>query len=84
MSNQQLTKVVDTLEDFGLVVRNVDDANHRQIFVQASQKGLDLIASLKAEIDRKLSFALRHKEENEIDNLYQARAYLANFFGTNE
>ena len=84
MSNQQLTKVVDTLEDFGLVVRNVDDANHRQIFVQASQKGKDLITSLKAEIDRKLSFALRNKEENEIDNLYQALAYLANFFGTNE
>ncbi|MBQ2893982.1 MAG: MarR family transcriptional regulator, partial [Clostridia bacterium] len=38
MSNQQLTKVVDTLESFELVVRNIDEANHRQIFVQASRK----------------------------------------------
>ena len=80
MSNQQLTKVVDTLEDFELVVRSVDEENHRQIFVQASQKGKDLIASLSNEIDRKLSFALRSKDEGEIDNLYNALAYLAKFF----
>ena len=84
MSNQQLTKVVDTLESFELVVRNVDEDNHRQIFVQASPKGNELIASLRAEIDRKLTFALRNKDANEIDNLYQSLLYLANFFGTNE
>ena len=84
MSNQQLTKVVDTLESFDLVVRNVDEDNHRQIFVQASPKGNELIASLRAEIDRKLTFALRNKDANEIDNLYQSLLYLANFFGTNE
>ena len=84
MSNQQLTKVVDTLESFELVVRNVDEDNHRQIFVQASPKDNELIASLSAEIDRKLSFALRNKDANEIDNLYQSLLYLANFFGTNE
>ena len=84
MSNQQLTKVVDTLESFDLVVRNVDEDNHRQIFVQASPKGNELIASLSAEIDRKLTFALRNKDANKIDNLYQSLLYLANFFGTNE
>ena len=83
MSNQQLTKVVDTLEGFELVDRSVDEENHRQIFVQASQKGKDLIAALGEEIDRKLSFVLRNKE-GEIDNLYNALAYLAGFFGTNE
>ena len=83
MSNQQLTKVVDTLEGFELVDRSVDEENHRQIFVQATQKGKDLIAALGEEIDRKLSFVLRNKE-GEIDNLYNALAYLAGFFGTNE
>ena len=83
MSNQQLTKVVDTLEGFELVDRSVDEENHRQIFVHASQKGKDLIAALGEEIDRKLSFVLRNKE-GEIDNLYNALAYLAGFFGTNE
>ena len=84
MSNQQLTKVVDTLEAFDLVERVADQDNHRQVLVKASQKGKDLIASLKAEIDRKLSYALRHQEEGEIDNLYNALSYLAKFFGANE
>ena len=80
MSNQQLTKVVDTLEEFGLVVRSVDEDNHRQIFVQTSQKGKDLIASLSKEIDRKLTFALRNQQEGELDNLYNSLAYIASYF----
>ena len=80
MSNQQLTKVVDTLEEFGLVVRVADKDNHRQILVQTSQKGKDLITSLSKEIDRKLTFALRNQQEGELDNLYNSLAYIAKFF----
>ncbi len=85
MSNQQLTKVVDTLEDFDLVERSVDKDNRRQIFVQTSQKGKEVMNSLRAEIDRKLSYVLRHQEEGEIDNLYNCLAYVASYFtNTNE
>ncbi len=85
MSNQQLTKVVDTLEDFDLVERSVDKDNRRQIFVRTSQKGKEVMNSLRAEIDRKLSYVLRHQEEGEIDNLYNCLAYVASYFtNTNE
>ena len=80
MSNQQLTKVVDTLEEFGLVVRVTDKDNHRQILVQTSPKGKALISSLSKEIDRKLSYALRNREDGEIDNLYKSLAYIASYF----
>ncbi len=80
MSNQQLTKVVDTLEGFGLVARSIDKDNHRQIFVERTEKGNDVIQSLKAEIDRKLTYVLRRQEEGEIDNLYNCLAYLAKYF----
>ena len=80
MSNQQLTKVVDTLENFGLVTRSIDTDNHRQIFVERTEKGNEVIQSLKGEIDRKLSYVLRHQEEGEIDNLYNCLAYLAKYF----
>lgn len=80
MSNQQLTKVVDTLEDFGLVVRSVDEDNHRQIFVQTSPKGDQTMHDLRAEIDRKLTYVLRNQDEGEIDNIYHSLAYLAKYF----
>lgn len=80
MSNQQLTKVVDTLEGYELVVRTVDETNHRQIFVQTSEKGNQLMHALRAEIDRKLNYVLRNQEEGEIDNLYNCFAYLAKYF----
>lgn len=80
MSNQQLTKVVDTLEGYELVVRTVDETNHRQIFVQTSERGKQLMYALRAEIDRKLNYVLRNQDEGEIDNLYNCFAYLAKYF----
>lgn len=80
MSNQQLTKVVDTLEGYDLVVRTVDETNHRQIFVQTSEKGNQLMHALRAEIDRKLNYVLRNQDDGELDNLYNCFAYLAKYF----
>ncbi len=84
MSNQQLTKVVDTLEEFSLVQRHVDPQNRRQTFVCATQKGKDLIISLREEIDRKLKFVLRRQEEGEIDKLYDSLSYVASYFANVE
>lgn len=80
MSNQQLTKVVDTLEDYELVVRSIDEDNHRQIFVHTSPKGDQIMHSLREEMDRKLTYVLRNQNDGEIDNIYQSLAYIAKYF----
>ncbi len=80
MSNQQLTKVVDTLEEYDMVQRIVDQENRRQIFVEVTTKGTETITALKEEIDRKLNFVLRRQEDGEIDKLYDSLTYLAGYF----
>ena len=81
MSNQQLTKIVDALVDFEMVERVCDESNRRKFYTNITPKGSALLESLKQEVDRKLSFALRKKSADEIDNLYSAIEYIASYFG---
>ena len=81
MSNQQLTKVVDALVEFEMVERVCDDTNRRKFYAKISQKGEDLLQSLKEEVDKKLSYLLRKKSDDEIDKLYAAMEYVASYFG---
>ena len=81
MSNQQLTKIVDALVDFEMVERVCDESNRRKFYANITPKGSALLESLKQEVDRKLSFALRKKSADEIDNLYSAIEYIASYFG---
>lgn len=81
MSNQQLTKVVDALEEYELVERFCDPQNRRKFFAKVTEKGKKMLASLKTEVDRKLSYALRKKSPDEIDKLYDSFAYVASYIG---
>ena len=81
MSNQQLTKIVDALVDLNLVERVCDPQNRRKFFAKLTEKGRNMLVSLKEEVNRKLSFALRKKSPDEIDKLYDSFAYIAGYFG---
>ena len=81
MSNQQLTKIVDALVELELVERMCDPQNRRKFFAKPTEKGRNMLASLKTEVDRKLGFALRKKSPDEIDKLYDSFAYMASYLG---
>ena len=81
MSNQQLTKIVDALVELDLVERACDPCNRRKFFAKPTEKGKKLLASLKTEVDRKLSYALRKKSQGDIDRLYDSFAYMASYLG---
>ena len=81
MSNQQLTKIVDALVELDLVERVCDPNNRRKFFAKPTEKGKNMLASLKTEVDRKLTFALRKKSPDEIDKLYDSFAYVASYLG---
>ena len=81
MSNQQLTKIVDALVDLELVERECDPNNRRKFFAKVTEKGKIMLASLKEEVDKKLSYVLRKKSPDEIDKLYDSFAYVASYLG---
>lgn len=81
MSNQQLTKVVDALADLQLAERVSDPKNRRKIYAKLTEKGVELLDSLKEEIDRKLQYILRKHTPEEIDKLYDSIAYVASYVG---
>ena len=81
MSNQQLTKIVDALVEFGMVERRCDETNRRKFSAHITEKGTELLASMKEEVAQKLSYALRKKSDDEIDKLYAAMEYIASYFG---
>lgn len=81
MSNQQLTKIVDALVELELVERVCDPKNRRKFFAKSTEKGKNMLASLKTEVDRKLGYALNKKSPDEIDKLYDSFAYVAGYLG---
>ena len=81
MSNQQLTKVVDALVEFEMVERVCDEKNRRKFYAKISDKGSELLQSLKEEVDKKLTYLLRKKSEDDIDKLYEAFEYITSYFG---
>lgn len=80
MSNQQLTKVVDALVDFGMANRIVDENNRRKIYAQITPNGKQTLASLRNEIDVKLNLWLKHKPDCDLDKLYTSLAEIAKYF----
>lgn len=81
MSNQQLTKIVDALVELELLERVCDPLNRRKFFAKLTEKGKNMLASLKTEVDKKLGYVLRKKSPDEIDKLYDSFAYVASFLG---
>ena len=81
MSNQQLTKVVDALVDFEMVNRVCDQSNRRKFYAKIAPKGKQMLSSLKEEVNKKLSYALRKKNPEDIDKLYDSFAYIASYLG---
>lgn len=84
MSNQQLTKVVDVLTEYGMVERICDPKNRRKFYAQLTPKGEELLSSLKNEVEYKLSAVLHKKSSDEIDKLYDSIAYFMSYFGYKE
>ena len=81
MSNQQLTKIVDALVELDLLERVCDPLNRRKFFAKVTQKGKNMLVSLKTEVDKKLGYVLRKKSPDEIDKLYDSFAYMASYLG---
>lgn len=81
MSNQQLTKVVDSLAEMQLVQRLNNPENRRKIYAQLTVKGEELLLSLKEEAGNKLSRVLSKHSAEEIDKLYDSIAFIASFVG---
>ena len=79
MSNQQLTKVVDAVEEFGMAKRVVDENNRRKIYAQITPKGKQTLASLRDEVDAKLNLWLKHKG-CDVDKLYASFVEIAKYF----
>ena len=81
MSNQQLTKVVDALVEFEMVERVCDEKNRRKFYARMTPRGKELLESLKEEVGKKLSYALRKKSDDEINTLYSCLEHIASYFG---
>ena len=81
MSNQQLTKTVDALVELDLVERVCDPQNRRKFFAKCTEKGKNMLASLRTEVEKKLGYALRKRSPDEIDNLYDNFAHVASYLG---
>lgn len=78
MSNQQLTKVVDALVELELAERVYDAANRRKIYAKTTEKGHEILCSLKDELDKKLSAYCNHNNIV-IDDLYDCFETLARY-----
>lgn len=81
MSNQQLTKTVDALVELDLVERVCDPQNRRKFCARCTEKGKDMLASLRTEVEKKLGYALRKRSPDEIDKLYDNFAHVASYLG---
>lgn len=84
MSNQQLTKVVDALCNFGMAERILDEDNRRKIFAKITPKGLQTMEDLNSEIDRKLGRLMQKMPADETDKLFACLAHVAGYFGYKE
>ncbi len=80
MSNQQLTKVVDTLSSYELVTRTTDPTNRRQILVSMSQKGTKMLSQLEYEMTKKLSILFSKMPAGELDRLYDSLLVIEEYF----
>lgn len=80
MSNQQLTKVVDTLAELNMVERVCDSSNRRKFYAKLTDKAKELLANLKEEVDFKLGYVLDKKSPDEINKLYDSIAYVMSYF----
>ncbi len=82
MSNQQLTKVVDALEEMGTVERKYNEKNRRQVLVCLTEKGKKLLSDLRNEVNKKLEAlftTLPHDESQSlIDSILNLLANLQN------
>lgn len=82
MSNQQLTKVVDALEEMGTVERKYNEKNRRQVLVCLTEKGKKLLSDLRNEVNKKLEalFTTLPQEESQslIDSILNLLANLQN------
>ena len=84
MSNQQLTKVVDGLEDLGMAERVYNESNRRKIYAKVTPKGKQTLEAFKSELDRKLGRLLGKISDDETDRLYYCVAHIATYFGYKE
>lgn len=84
MSNQQLTKVVDGLEDLGMAERVYNESNRRKIYAKVTPKGKQTLEAFKSELDRKLGRLLGKISDDETDKLYYCVAHIATYFGYKE
>ena len=69
MSNQQLTKVVDVLEEMGTVVRKYNEKNRRQVLVCTTDKGKKFLEDLRNEVSKKLEELFTSLPSEERNNL---------------
>lgn len=69
MSNQQLTKVVDALEEMGTVERKYNEKNRRQVLVYLTEKGKKFLSDLRNEVSKKLEVLFKSLPSDESQGL---------------
>lgn len=69
MSNQQLTKVVDALEEMGTVERKYNEKNRRQVLVYLTEKGKKFLSDLRNEVSKKLEVLFKSLPNDESQGL---------------
>lgn len=80
MSNQQLTKVIDTLSVYELAQRNTDPNNRRQSLVSITAKGTKMLSQLEHEMTKKLSILFAKMPSSELDRLYDSLRVIEEYF----
>ncbi len=72
VSPPTVTKIVGRLEDEGLVVRTVDEADHRVSLVRLSRRGKDLVHGARRRKDAFLADKLRGLSPDEAESVERA------------
>ena len=64
-----ITRLIDRLENKGLVRRDRPDQDRRQVYCLITKQGLDLLLKLDPEVERSAKKALRHLTKADMQNL---------------
>jgi DNA-binding MarR family transcriptional regulator len=76
-STAAATGLVDRMEKLGYVERAHAADDRRKVMVRITQKGLDLVAKLRAALQTRVAEAMEESKSNDIDGLLASAGLLA-------
>lgn len=79
-----ITPIITLLEDKGLIERNIDKSDRRNIFLQISAKGEEHIDKVQFEVKKELSKYIKYMGEEDTKELIRLISKTINFFNGRE